>query len=147
ACLLESGDRGLILALKSDDAGEGVQALRHTQMPRAQNPRSYLDGLPGKLARFRQPPRVAAEEREVVGALRIIGGIDPYFGFADFEPLPQEALAVLLVSGSVFQKSQPVQAVPRLFRIGCGRDRQFGDSNRLLQIALGIELLGLPVER
>jgi len=63
-----------------------------------------------ELKRFRQFAGVAAEEREIVGALRVIGRLRPQLAFAKFERPPQEALALVQISGSVFEKSQPVHA-------------------------------------
>ena len=51
-------------------------------MPAPEHARSDRHGLLGELTRFRQLARVAAEEREIVGALRVIGRLDPQFAFA-----------------------------------------------------------------
>ena len=88
AGFLEARDREVILALHGVGAAQRVQALCHAGMPAPEHARADRHGLLGELTRFGQLAGVAAEEREIVGALRVIGRLDPQFAFAKFESLP-----------------------------------------------------------
>ena len=80
---------------------------------------------------FRQLGRVAAQQRQIVGAFRVVGRVDSKIRLTQLEGLPQVGLTVFLISGGVFEESQAVHAAGGLFGAGSGGQGQTGDPNRL----------------
>ena len=131
ASFLEAGDCQVVFAHQGYDTSERVEALGNAQIPGSQHAGTDRDGLLRQGPGFRQLGGVAAEEREIVGAFRIVGRLDSKIRLTQLEGLPQVGLAVLLIPGGVFEESQAVHAAGGLFGAGSGGQGQTGDANRL----------------
>ena len=68
----------------------------------------------GEGAAFREFAGITAEEREIVGAFCIAGRVGAEFRPANFESLPEEALAVLQIAGGVLEESEAIETAAKI---------------------------------